>query len=105
MPLRAPVSTTTDDNAPIVNGHSDPDPTTTTLLEISTALAARVNVFLETEQDLPLLKRVQEQTRVALGVIDEALERYRCVKSMSQAQLCTKWGVWNIFKGKKEETS
>lgn len=79
MPLRAPVST--DDNAPVINGHSDPE---ASLSPICTALAARVTGFLETEQATPLLKQVQEQTRVALGVIDEALERYRCVNCQGQ---------------------
>jgi FAD synthetase len=74
MPLCAPVST--DDNAPVVNGHSVHN---ASILPICTALAARVRAFLETEAPSPLLKRVQEQTRVALGVIDEALTRYRSV--------------------------
>ena len=69
MPLRVPEDT--DDNAPIVNGH---DPS---ILPICVALAARVNDFLEAEAETPLLRAVQEQTRVALGVISAALERYR----------------------------
>lgn len=69
MPLRAPEDT--GDNAPTVNGHNE------TILPICARLAARVNAFLETEAATPLLKAVQEQTRVALGVISAALERYR----------------------------
>lgn len=76
MPLRAPVST--DDNAPVINGHFDAN-ASAGIQPICTALAARVKKFLESEQETPLLKGVQEQTRVALGVIDEALERYRFV--------------------------
>ena len=72
MPLRE-----TDDNVSVVNGHSN-----ATILPICTALAAQVEEFLETEAPTPLLKRVQEQTRIALGVIDEALKKYRFVKSL-----------------------
>jgi len=66
---------------------SDPDdkPATTngvpsssnTILPICTEIAGKVNAFLESEVETPLLKKVQEQTRVALGVISTALERYR----------------------------
>jgi FAD synthetase len=69
MPLRAPEDI--DDNAPVINGHSP------SIAPICALLAARVNAFLETEAPTPLLKAVQEQTRVALGVISTALERYR----------------------------
>lgn len=71
MPLRAPEDI--DDNAPVYyNGHDD------SIRPICAALYARVNTFLETEAETPILKAVQEQTRVALGVISEALDRYRC---------------------------
>jgi FAD synthetase len=69
MPLRVPEDT--DDNAPVINGHDD------SIRPICAALAARVKTFLETEAETPLLKAVQEQTRVSLGVISETLERYR----------------------------
>jgi len=59
----------TDDQLPIINGHA-------TILPVCTTLAARVNLFLQSEAPTPLLKAVQEQTRVALGVIDTALEKY-----------------------------
>ena len=78
MLLRAPVST--DDNVPVINGHAEFN---ASILPICAALAARVKEFLETEQPTTLLKEVQEQTKVALGVIDEALERYRFVNSPS----------------------
>ncbi|KAG9235840.1 hypothetical protein BJ875DRAFT_256374 [Amylocarpus encephaloides] len=64
----------TDDNAPIIpNGN---DNTSTTIAPICAEVAAKVNAFLESEPESPLLRRVQEQTRIALGVIGEALERY-----------------------------
>lgn len=79
MPLRPSVST--DDNAPVINGHSDHN---ASILPICTALSARVRAFLETEAPTPLLKQVQEQTRVALGVIDEALREYRFANLLCQ---------------------
>ena len=72
MPLSA-----TDDSVSVVNGHPRPD---ATILPICTALAARVNKFLDAEAPSPLLKQVQEQTRIASRVIDEALKKYRFVK-------------------------
>ena len=65
-----------DDIVPVINGYSVPF---ASILSICTALAAHVKEFLETEQPTKLLKQVQEQTRITLGVIDEALERYRFV--------------------------
>jgi FAD synthetase len=76
MPLRAPEQN--DDKsagAPVVNGHN------ATILPICAALATRVNTFLESEAPTPLLKDVQKQTKIALGVIDEALDRYRFASS------------------------
>ncbi len=69
MPLCAPEKP--DDNAPVINGHD------ASILPLCAELAARVNAFLETEAATPLLRAVQEQTRVALGVISTALDRYR----------------------------
>jgi len=68
MSLRAPEDT--GDNTPIANGHDG------SIYPICATLAARVNAFLESEASTPLLKAVQEQTRVALAVIESALERY-----------------------------
>lgn len=68
MSLRAPEDT--GDNTPIANGHDE------SIYSTCAALATRVNTFLETEASTPMLKAVQEQTRVALSVIGEALERY-----------------------------
>ncbi|TVY39137.1 putative FAD synthase, partial [Lachnellula subtilissima] len=39
-------------------------------------IARRLNAFLDSEPETPLLRQVQAQTRVALGVISTALERY-----------------------------
>jgi FAD synthetase len=71
MPLRAPEDS--DEKAPVINGND------ATIRPICTALAERVNAFLLSEAKTPLLKAVQDQTRIALGVIDTALQRYRYV--------------------------
>ncbi len=69
MPLRAPEDN--GEKAPVINGND------ATIRPICTALAERVNTFLLSEAKTPLLKAVQDQTRVALGVIETALQRYR----------------------------
>lgn len=61
-----------DDQLPVINGHD----ASSTIQPICAALAARVNAFLASEAPTPILKQVQEQTRIALGVIDKALEKY-----------------------------
>ncbi|TVY51437.1 putative FAD synthase [Lachnellula cervina] len=58
-----------------------PEPATSTsapptILPICQDIAGRVNAFLDSEPETPLLRQVQAQTRVALGVISAALERY-----------------------------
>jgi hypothetical protein len=40
-------------------------------------LHERVNAFLDENIDDELLKRVQDQTRISLGVVEEALSKYR----------------------------
>ena len=69
MPLCVP--TAADDKVPVINGHD------ASILPLCARLAARVNAFLDSEAKTPLLRAVQEQTRVALGVISTALDRYR----------------------------
>ncbi|KAH8678716.1 hypothetical protein BGZ60DRAFT_249348 [Tricladium varicosporioides] len=84
MPLRAPEAT--DDKIggnekalkPLTNGATitSPRQNVESILPICQELADKVNAFLEKEVDTPLLRRAQEQTRVALGVISTALEMY-----------------------------
>ncbi len=69
MPLRAPEYI--NGEAPVANGHDE------SIRPICAFLAARVKAFLAHEAATPLLKSVQEQTRIALSVIDEALQKYR----------------------------
>ncbi|TAQ85139.1 hypothetical protein B7494_g6559 [Chlorociboria aeruginascens] len=61
---------TEDPPRPSSNGDND------TIQPICSALASRMKTFLNTEAPTPLLKTVQEQTRIALDVIEEALRRY-----------------------------
>ena len=70
-----PAASPTDDQSlhPVINGNGHD----ATILPICAALASRVNAFLASEAPTPILKQVQTQTRIALGVIDEALQRYR----------------------------
>ena len=65
-----PSSSESLNGGPQINGNDD-------LMSVCNAVAAKVNVFLEIESASPLLNAVQEQTRVALGVISAALEKYR----------------------------
>jgi hypothetical protein len=69
MPLC--VSKDVGDKVSVINGYD------ASILPLCAKLAAQVNAFLEAEAETPLLKAVQEQTRVALGVISTALDRYR----------------------------
>jgi hypothetical protein len=70
MPLRAP-NDPNDKLSTINHDHH------ASILPLCTGLARRISSFLNTEPSTPLLRSVQEQTRIALGVIDTALERYR----------------------------
>lgn len=72
-------SDTDDDQRPVINGH---DASSSSIQPVCAALAARVNAFLDTEAPTPILKAVQKQTRIALEVIDTALQKYRWVNSL-----------------------
>jgi len=65
MPLRA-----TDDQIPVIDEHD------ASIRALCVSIATKVNAFLESEAPTPILKAVQEQTRVALGIVSTALERY-----------------------------
>lgn len=49
------------------------------LYEACVAMRDKVDAFLAEEMTAPLLRRAQEQVRVSVQVVDEALERYRYV--------------------------
>lgn len=65
-----------DDKIPVANGQK-PVVISRTMEGIGAELAARLNTFLESEPPTKILRQVQEQTRIALDVIDDALQRYR----------------------------
>ncbi|KAF4555628.1 Phosphoadenosine phosphosulfate reductase-like protein [Elsinoe fawcettii] len=46
------------------------------LTRLCAKVHARINAFLDAEPSTDLLRRVQEQTRLSLKIIDEALERF-----------------------------
>lgn len=70
----------TDDKCtPVINGHAGEGDEGQTISPICAALAERVNAFLDSDAPTPLLKAVQQQTRTALRVIAECLEKYRWV--------------------------
>jgi len=62
------------DDTPQVNGELRPS-----LQQTCAELHSHVNAFLTEKTDDELLIRVQDQTRISLGVIEEALEKYRSV--------------------------
>lgn len=76
MPLRSPTDPNDTPSAATSNSINTREPDHASILPLCTGLARRITSFLNSEPDTPLLKAVQEQTRVALGVIDTALERY-----------------------------
>ncbi|ROW16762.1 hypothetical protein VPNG_01601 [Cytospora leucostoma] len=50
---------------------------TTTLRQVCLELQAKVDAFLAEDVDTKLLRGLQAQVREAIGVVNEALERYR----------------------------
>jgi FAD synthetase len=68
----------------MTNGsHGEADastPTSTTLREVCADLNARVRAFLAVPAEDETTAKTQEQTRIALGVIERALEEYRYVQ-------------------------
>jgi hypothetical protein len=67
---------------------STPPASTLTLLGIALDVQRKVNAFLSQEATTPLLRAVQAQVRISMGVIDEALEKYGCVPTMGVLPIC-----------------
>lgn len=64
----------------ITNGHgAATNPPYGSLYEACVAMRDKVDAFLAEEMTAPLLRRAQEQVRISVQVVDEALERYRYV--------------------------
>lgn len=59
----------------IAPGHEEHLPT------LCAKVHARVAAFLDAQASTDGLRKVQEQTRLSLKILEEALERYRCVTS------------------------
>lgn len=68
-----PSSTSAIPSHVIVNGNGTENGS---ILPICQELAWRVKAFLESDAPTPILGEVQKQTRIALGVIGECLDRY-----------------------------
>ena len=74
----------TSTSSPSVHVHADAPPPQReqqqkqqrSLRDVCLELRDRVDAFLQKEHESPLLKGVQEQVRVSIGVVDEALKRY-----------------------------
>lgn len=68
---------------PVLNGYpakpecADPPPRS--LHDVCLELRERVDAFLAEEPERPLLRNVQAQLRVSMGIVEEALGRHRCV--------------------------
>lgn len=64
----------------MIQGHGEPvDPTLHSLHALSLQLSEKIDSFLAEEPQTPLLRNVQAQLRVSIGVVEEALRKYRCV--------------------------
>jgi hypothetical protein len=68
---------------PVLNGYpAKPKcavPPPRSLHDVCLQLKERVDAFLAEEPERPLLRNVQAQLRVSMGVVEEALGRHRCV--------------------------
>jgi hypothetical protein len=75
-----------DDNATIVtNGTPIPSPhDADTIAPVCAKVYERVHSFLNSEVEGETLKGVQQQTRIALGVIEQCLQRYRYIQFYSR---------------------
>ncbi|KAL6799051.1 hypothetical protein GGI42DRAFT_355419 [Trichoderma sp. SZMC 28013] len=61
-----------------INGHANqPGLAHGSLYEACVAMREKVDSFLAEELETPLLRRAQEQVRISVRVVEEALERYR----------------------------
>jgi FAD synthetase len=63
---------------PLANGAPTPK---RSLKDICLELRDKVDDFLRLEQTTPMLKQVQRQVLVSMGVVEEALTRYECASS------------------------
>lgn len=76
MPLSAAAEAKLNER-PVVNGNGDATRNDDSIRPLCDKLNRRIEAFLEEELEDEVLRHVQTQTRVALGVITAALEKYR----------------------------
>jgi hypothetical protein len=83
LPPNAPIADGPD-TLPSVYGEADASTTfgataaSTTLEEVCKDIHRRVTAFLDKPPDSDLTRRVQEQTRISIEVIEKALNDYEC---------------------------
>lgn len=65
-------------------------PSGRTLPDICHTLRRKVNAFLDEQTEDPVLRNVQRQARVSMGVISEALQRYGWVPPPSMSRCYTR---------------
>lgn len=67
----APPASSTDPATPLIGDTPLPFP------QVCAKIHDRITAFLDEKDVSPRLQGLQEQTRIALGIIEEALDRYR----------------------------
>jgi FAD synthetase len=91
----------------MIQDHSEHvDPPLHSLHAVCLELRERIESFLSEEPETPLLRNVQAQLRVSMRVVEEALEKYRCVFLLLclPSTLSTKQ-VADVFAHRPEEIS
>lgn len=94
LPPNAPI-TNGPETQPKVHGEEDASPCpanitpakTPSLEAVCEDIHGRISAFLDKPPDSELRRRVQEQTRISIGVIEKALNDYECVVVASKALL------------------
>lgn len=74
--LNLPAMTTQDHHQSDTGGRPAKEEGERALGEVCDEIRDKVDAFLGEEPSTPLLKQVQEQVRISLGVVEEALTRY-----------------------------
>lgn len=88
LPPNAPIINGLD-TQPQIDGEEDASPLSATIPASTSSLEAvsqdmnrRVTAFLNRRPDSDLVRRVQEQTRISIAVIEKALTDYECVQTL-----------------------
>ncbi|GKT97449.1 phosphoadenosine phosphosulfate reductase [Colletotrichum tofieldiae] len=67
------------------------EPSPRSFYDVCDELRLRVDAFLAEDQNTEVLRNVQAQLRVSMGVVEEALARYRCVCLLVSPYLECRW--------------